>query len=399
MMYFTEAMRVLLANKIRTFLTITGLIIGVGAVIAIQVLGNGMSGAVEGLLGGFADNSFIVQPNTQQGDFLKAAFHLHDIDEIRRTVPNIQAAAPFSFLRQPIHAGHGHTPGTISTATQQRNASAPFSFGRNFTTGEMDSSANVCLLANKIYLKLFTDGRDPVGESIHIGNRRYVIVGVLAPPKAGIVNANFGADVSLPYTTFDRDWLQGRAIFAGTFYVNDVSQMSKTEGDVMAAMRRIHHNAKGIEYISFDKKTFNTVVDGFFAALTMVVGLIGAVSLLVAGIGIMNIMLVSVTERTREIGIRKAIGARQGQILMQFLIEALLICGLGCGIGLTIGLGLGFAVDQLAIVKLTGTVPTIPWIEATLIAVIFASVVTLAFGLYPAFRAARLDPIEALRYE
>lgn len=133
--------------------------------------------------------------------------------------------------------------------------------------------------------------------------------------------------------------------------------------------------------------------------LTLIVAVIGAVSLVVAGIGILNIMLVSVAERTREIGIRKAIGATRFQILMQFFIEALLLSSIGCGIGLVLGLALGGAVDEFGIVKLSGVVPAIPWIRATAIAVGFATIVTLLFGTYPAYRAARLDPIEALRYE
>jgi ABC-type antimicrobial peptide transport system permease subunit len=131
----------------------------------------------------------------------------------------------------------------------------------------------------------------------------------------------------------------------------------------------------------------------------MIVALIGAISLVVAGIGIMNIMLVSVAERTREIGVRKAIGARATQILAQFFVESLLLCGTGCAIGLAIGLGIGQAVDQLAIVKLTGYVAPIPWLSSLLVAFGFAIIVTLAFGTYPAYRASRLDPIEALRYE
>lgn len=399
MMYFDEAMRVLLANKIRTLLTITGLIIGVGAVIAIQVLGNGMSGAVEGILGGLADNSFTIIPNGQQGDFLKAEIHLRDIAAVKRNVPNIIEAGPVSSLRQVARAGHAHSPGSIFTASEYRFATTAFAYGRNFTSDDIAQSAAVTILSDKIYQRLFPKGGDPTGTSLHVANRRYLIVGVLAPAKAGILNGNFGGDVALPFTTYERDFLKGHVIFGAAFYVGDVSQMAATEVAVVKELKRLHRNAAGVDYFTFDKKSFNQVIGSFFGVLTLVVGLIGAVSLLVAGIGIMNIMLVSVTERTREIGIRKAIGARQGQVLWQFFIEALLLCGLGCGIGLVLGLGIGFAVDQLAIVKLTGTAPSVPWIEATLIAVIFASTVTLAFGLYPAFRAARLDPIEALRYE
>jgi putative ABC transport system permease protein len=133
--------------------------------------------------------------------------------------------------------------------------------------------------------------------------------------------------------------------------------------------------------------------------MTFVVAIIGAVSLLVAGIGIMNIMLVSVAERTREIGVRKAIGARRTQVLAQFFIEALTLCGAGCAIGWALGVGIGSLVNNFAIVKLTGSVVPVPWFQTIAITITFAVVVTLAFGTYPAYRAARLDPIEALRYE
>jgi putative ABC transport system permease protein len=153
------------------------------------------------------------------------------------------------------------------------------------------------------------------------------------------------------------------------------------------------------EYQTFDRKSFSTAVDGIFGALTLVVALIGAVSLVVAGIGILNIMLVSVAERTREIGVRKAIGATRMQILAQFFIEALLLSAIGCGIGLVLGLGIGWAVNRFALVAISGVVAPIPWLRSVLIATGFATVVALGFGTYPAWRAASLDPIEALRYE
>ncbi len=175
--------------------------------------------------------------------------------------------------------------------------------------------------------------------------------------------------------------------------------MSATEIAVTSSIKRLHGNPKGVQYQTYDKAQFTQGINQIFNVLTLIVALIGAVSLLVAGIGVMNIMLVSVTERTREIGVRKAIGARRGQVLAQFFIEALLLCGLGCAIGMLIGLGIGSVVNHVAIVKLNGTVPPLPWIQSIVTTAIFMIVVTLAFGTYPAFRAASLDPIEALRYE
>jgi len=168
---------------------------------------------------------------------------------------------------------------------------------------------------------------------------------------------------------------------------------------VQDKLRELHGNPQGLEYQTFDKAKFSQGIGGIFNALTIVVALIGAVALLVAGIGITNIMLVSVTERTREIGVRKAIGARSGQVLLQFFIEALLMCSIGCAIGLVIGLSIGAFVNDVFIVKITGNIVPLPWLQAVLIAVGFATIVTLACGTYPAYRAAKLDPIEALRYE
>jgi putative ABC transport system permease protein len=173
--------------------------------------------------------------------------------------------------------------------------------------------------------------------------------------------------------------------------------MPQTEAQLIAYFKSIKQGRA--EYQTFDRKSFSSAVDGIFGALTIIVALIGAVSLVVAGIGIMNIMLVSVTERTREIGVRKAIGATSLAVLAQFFIEALLLSLVGCGIGLVIGLAIGYGVDRFALVNISGVVPDVPWLQSVGIAVGFATVVTLLFGTYPAYRAARLNPIEALRYE
>jgi putative ABC transport system permease protein len=395
--FFAEAFAVLLGNRTRSILTITGLIIGVAAVIAIQTLGKGMSGAVGGVLGTLNDRSFFLFPNSRQADVLKAAIKFKDIEHAKDVIPNILVATPAGGVQRETSVGHHRARLSISSDSDVRFASVPLIYGRNLTHDDIVTSAHVCVLANRAYKRLFPAGGDPVGESLRVAERRFLIVGVEGPPTQGIIPVSFGGDVWIPYTTYVNEYLRSRPLFAARFIVRDASAMAETETAVIEYFKKI--KAGRSEYQTFDRKSFSTSVDGIFAALTLVVALIGAVSLVVAGIGIMNIMLVSVTERTREIGVRKAIGATSFQVLAQFFIEALLLSLVGCGIGLVLGLAIGWTVDRFVLVALSGVVPAVPWLQAVGIAVGFATLVTLVFGTYPAYRAAKLDPIEALRYE
>jgi putative ABC transport system permease protein len=397
--YLEEAFRVLLANKVRSLLTITGLIIGVAAVIAIQVLGNGMAGAVNGLLGTLSDHAFYLFPGQQQTDFRRAAIKLSELDQIRATVPGIVEAMPAGTKNDLAHVGHALARLSLYGDSDNRFNISPMAQGAAFTPGDVSGRAMVCVLSDKAYQKLFPDGGDAIGQSVYVGNNRYVVVGVMAPPRSGILNANFGGDIAIPYTTYASKYVRGSTIYAARFITADGAPLAETEAAVIKRLRELHNNDTTAQYQTFDKASFESGVGSIFGAMTMVVALIGAVSLLVAGIGIMNIMLVSVTERTREIGVRKAIGATRTQILMQFFIEALALSMVGCLIGLALGILIGWAGNTFFIVSLTGTVAPIPWIQVTVLAVAFASIVTLAFGTYPAYRAAGLDPIEALRYE
>jgi ABC-type antimicrobial peptide transport system permease subunit len=399
MLYFEEAWRVLFANKIRSLLTMTGLIIGTAAVIAIQVLGASMAGAVNGALGSLTDNSFVIFPDARQRDVKNAAISLSDISAVASSVPGIIDSTPLGGTSELVRAGHNVGRFVLSPDSVDSLVNLPLQYGRKFTADDIANASNVTVISHAAYQRLYPDGGDPTGTSVYAGSHRYVVVGVLVAPKRGFINVQFDGDMLVPWTTYAHDFINGSTVFGAGFVVSDASRLSEIEVATIAKLRELHGNAAGISYQTGDKAQLTQGINGIFTSLTVIVGLIGLVSLVVAGIGIMNIMLVSVAERTREIGIRKAIGARRQQILWQFFLEALMLCGSGCLIGLGIGLALGAYVNTFYIVKLTGTVTPIPWLEASLIAVGFAAFVTLAFGTYPALRAASLNPIEALRYE
>jgi len=394
--YLREALIVLLANRTRTILTLTGLVIGVMAVISIQVLGAGMAGAVGGILGSYSDASFSVFPNGRQADFTRAALRIDEINRAADVVPNVVEAEPMGSLTRRISYRSHHARLRVAAESDSRFFTSPIRLGNPFTRDDIERAAHVCLVSADAAAKLGL-GDDAVGQSLRLGERRCTISAVLAPAKSGILPTIIQGDVFIPYTTYERDYLQGQTVFGARFRVGDVSQLPQTESRMVTYLQTLKHGRA--QYQTFDRKTLAGAIDGIFSALTFIVAIIGAVSLVVAGIGILNIMLVSVAERTREIGIRKAIGATRFQILLQFFIEALMLSSIGCAIGLVLGLLIGGLVDQFGIVNISGVVPAIPWVRATAIAVGFATIVTLLFGTYPAYRAARLDPIEALRYE
>ncbi|GAC1658747.1 MAG: ABC transporter permease [Candidatus Elarobacter sp.] len=395
--YFAEAFSVLLANRIRSLLTVTGLVIGVTAVIAIQVLGAGMAGAISGILGGISDQTFVIFPNSQQTDFTRAAIKLSELQRAKNEIANVVEAIPAG--GQSLRARFGHLTRRVSLgagASERYATATPLRYGRKFDSDDIAQARHVAILSDEAYSTLKIEG-DPTGGSLHVGDHRYTVVGVLGRPASGIIPVVINQGVTIPYTTYEQEYARGRAIIGARFLLDDASKVERTEADALAWLQ--HVKGGRVAYQTFDRKTFTKAVDGLFAGITLVVALIGAVSLLVAGIGILNIMLVSVAERTREIGLRKAIGATRFQVLLQFFIEALALSAFGCIVGLALGVTIGALVNDLAIVKLSGVVAPIPWLRSILIATGMATVVTIAFGTYPAWRAATLDPIEALRYE
>ena len=395
--YWVEALAVLAANRTRTLLTAIGLIIGVMAVISIQVLGVGMAGAVTGVLSIFNDNTFFVAPNQQQTDFTRAAIKLSDLQRAKNEVPNVVDAIPAG--GQTLRARYGHKTRRVSlgAGTDERfAATTPIRYGRKLSPEDIALARHVVVLSEKAAEKLAIVS-DPTGTSVRVGEHRYTIVGLLGKSNEGIIPGPQVVDLAIPYTTYEREYARGRQIIFARVLMADPALVTKTEADMQAWLSRVKGGR--VEYQTFDRKTFAKAIDGVFGVITFVVALIGAVSLLVAGIGILNIMLVSVAERTREIGLRKAIGATRFQILLQFFIEALALSAFGCLVGMVLGIGIGASINSLFIVKLSGIVAPIPWLRSIAIATGFATIVTVAFGTYPAWRAATLDPIEALRYE
>ncbi len=395
--YWSEAISVLAANGTRTLLTAIGLIIGVMAVISIQVLGVGMAGAVTGVLSVFNDNTFFVFPNQQQSNFTRAAIKLSDLQRAKDEVPNVVDAIPAG--GQTLRARYGHKTRRVSlgAGTDERFApTTPIRYGRKLTPEDITLGRHVVVLSDKAAEKLAITG-DVTGTSVRVGEHRYTIVGLLGKSSEGIIPGPQVVDLAIPYTTYEREYARGRLILFMRVLMADPSQVTKTEADMQAWLARVKGGR--VEYQTFDRKTLAKSIDGVFGVITFVVALIGAVSLLVAGIGILNIMLVSVAERTREIGLRKAIGATRFQVLLQFFIEALALSAFGCLVGMILGIAIGATINGLLIVKLSGITAPIPWVRSIAIATGFATLVTLAFGTYPAWRAATLDPIEALRYE
>jgi putative ABC transport system permease protein len=395
--YWFEAISVLAANRTRTVLTAIGLIIGVMAVISIQVLGVGMAGAVNGVLSVFNDNTFFVFPNQQQTSFTRAAIKLSDLKRAKDEVPNVVDAIPAG--GQSLRARYGHKTRRITLGagtTERFAATTPIRFGRKLSVDDIVQARHVAVISQQAAEKFSITG-DVTGTSVRVGEHRYTIVGILGKSNEGIIPGPQVADVAIPYSTYEREYARGRLIVFMRVLMEDSSQVTKTEADMQAWLSRV----KGghVEYQTVDRKAISKSIDGIFSVITFVVALIGAVSLLVAGIGILNIMLVSVAERTREIGLRKAIGATRFQVLLQFFIEALALSAFGCLVGMVLGIAIGATVNYLLIVKLSGIVAPIPWVRSIAIATGFATIVTVAFGTYPAWRAATLDPIEALRYE
>jgi putative ABC transport system permease protein len=392
------ALREIRRNLMRSALTTLGIVIGVGAVIAMVTLGQGATAQVQENISKMGENLLIVMPGAERRGGASAtapSFTEKDSDAIAREIRTIAAVAPTASRGLLVVAGNRNR------TTQVTGVTEPFFVvrgleieqGRSFTPAELQGEA-ACILGATTAKELF-GAQDPLGSSLRLGQLPCHVIGVLAAKGANAFGADQDDLVLLPLRTFQRriagDDKVG-AIFA-TATSERTSARAKSQIESLLRQRRHVAADADADFRVHDLQEIAKTMQSVTGALTALLGAIAAVSLLVGGIGIMNIMLVSVTERTREIGLRMAIGARAHEVLLQFLVEAVVLSVIGGAVGAALGL----AGSYLGCRALDLPFVLVPWIAV--VAFGFSAAVGVAFGYLPARKAARLDPIEALRHE
>ena len=403
---FLVAARALLRNKTRSFLTTLGIIIGVGAVIAMFAMGEGSQASVQQAIASMGTNILIVLSGSSQGGGARGGFGSmptltwEDLKAIQTEVPSVRYAAPNVGSTAQILSEDQNWSTRITGTTPDyfliRNW--PASMGNLITQTDADLGSKVIVLGQTVVDKLFGENANPVGQSVRVNNIPFTIIGVMAKKGQSALGQDYDDAAFIPVSTFEAKVRKGLGKFInGIVFVGAVSAAATplAQRQITELLRDRHHLAPGIDD-DFNIRNLSEIASAQEQAAATGANLllgIALVSLVVGGIGIMNIMLVSVTERTREIGVRMAIGARPKDILAQFLIEALTLSTVGGLIGIAVGL-----LGGKRLTSQWGWQMTIQPL-VILVAVIFSAAVGIVFGLYPARKASLLDPIDALRYE
>ena len=406
---FKIALRAIFANKMRSFLTALGIIIGVGSVITMLAIGQGSKRSIQANIAEMGSNMIMIHPGAdmrggvRQDPSAMQTLKLTDYESLKDECSYIKAISPVVSTSGQFINGNNNTQSTIYGVNQEyldiRQLSV--SDGELFTDQELKASAKVCILGQTVVDYLFPDGSDPVGKVVRFNAIPFRVIGVLKKKGYNTMGMDQDNLVLAPYTTVMK------RILAQT-YLSEIQASAITEGvtdkateEMTTILRRNHKLKDATDTTEGDDDDFNirsqeelsAMMNSTTDMMTILLGCVAGISLIVGGIGIMNIMYVSVTERTREIGLRMSVGARGVDILNQFLIEAIMLSVTGGLVGVVLGVGASYAVKLLAHWPI--------YIEWWTIIMSFAvcTFTGVFFGWYPAKKAARLDPIEAIRYE
>jgi putative ABC transport system permease protein len=393
------ALGAIASNAMRSFLTILGIIIGVAAVITMVTLGSGATEEVTSDIEGLGSNLVMIVPGSGMrlgGQVISKPFTSKDADAIRDQVANVKAVSPSAQSRLVAVRGNENWTTSVSGVVDEYFEVFDWTFteGRPLSESEIRSGAASCIIGETVRTELFGTA-SPIGESIRLGNVSCKVVGLLAPKG----QSSFGTDqddiVLVPLRMFHRRITGNTDIPLIAISAREGASLSRVKTDISYLLRERRRISPG-EEDDFSVRDMTEIVDMLTSTttiMTLLLGAVAGVSLLVGGIGIMNIMLVSVTERTREIGIRLAIGAQRSDVLLQFLVEAVVLASLGGLIGVVLALGASWL--------LAGAigVPFTPDVSIIALSFCFSAAVGVAFGYFPARRAANLNPIDALRHE